>query len=73
MSEITIKPHGEQARQICFNYIAERLIMMKQYLDESTIRKYKFMLVEFGSLSEIEEVIEQFDKSWPKDITWNSI
>lgn len=63
----------EQSRKVCFEHIATTLITMKQYMDDSTIRKYKFMLNEFGSLIEMEAAINQFNKSWPNDVRWDDV
>lgn len=63
----------EQSRLICFHHIADTLIIMKQYLDNEGIRKYKFMLSEMGDFAEIEEVIIRFDKAWPNDVKWDDI
>ena len=63
----------EQSRQVCFSYIIDTMIMDKQYLDDSAIRKYKFMLNEVGTLIELEKAIERFNKAWPIDVRWDLI
>ena len=63
----------EQSRLICFQHIADTLIVMKQYLDNEGIRKYKFMLGEMGSLLEIDEVVKRFDNAWPNDVKWDNV
>ncbi len=60
----------EQARKVTFDYIADTLITMKQYLSPEDANHYKFMLREMGPLLDLEVVAIQYDKAWPREITW---
>ena len=62
---------NEQARKVAFDYILKALIDMKQYLDDTQIAKYRFMLVEFGTLIELEAAKKKFDSAWPNYIKWD--
>ena len=53
---ISIELDKEQSRKVTVSHIADTLITMKQYLDESQIAKYRFILNEFANLIEIEEI-----------------
>ena len=65
---ISIELDKEQSRKVTVSHIADTLITMKQYLDESQIAKYRFILNEFANLIEIEEIQKRFDKTWPDDV-----
>ena len=65
---ISIELDKEQSRKVTVSHIADTLITMKHYLDESQIAKYRFILNEFANLIEIEEIQKRFDKAWPDDV-----
>ena len=60
----------DQARYVAFNHIADTLITMKQYMDISVLRKYKFMLHEFGTPDDVDAVGVKYDKEWPGTRKW---
>lgn len=60
----------DQAWKVAFNHIADTMIIMKQYMDNSVLRKYKFMLYEFGSLYDVDAVGAKYDKEWPAALKW---
>lgn len=66
----TITLTKDQARLVTVEHIADTLILMKQYLDDTQIAKYKFMLNEFATLVELEEIAKRFDRAWPSDVQW---
>lgn len=66
----TITLTKDQARLVTVEHIADMLIIMKQYLDDTQIAKYKFMLNEFATLTELEEIAKRFDRAWPSDVQW---
>lgn len=68
---ITVELNQEQSRKVTVDHIARTLIIMKQYLDDSQIVKYKFMLREFASLLELEDIAKKFDRAWPTEVTWD--
>lgn len=63
----------DQARYVAFNHIADTMIIMKQYMDPSVARKYKFMLYEFGTAHDIDDVIVKYDKEWPAALKWDHL
>lgn len=68
----TITLTKDQARLVTVEHIADTLILMKQYLDDTQIAKYKFMLNEFATLTELEEIAKRFDRAWPSDVQWDN-
>jgi hypothetical protein len=67
---ITIELDKEQSRKVTVEHIANTLIVQKQYLNDAQIARYRFMLNQFASLKELDVIVEQFDKTWPKDVTF---
>jgi len=67
---ISITLTQDQSRKVTVDHIAYTLIIQKQYLDDSQIAKYKYMLGQFASLRELDEIAEKFDRAWPTDLTW---
>lgn len=67
---ITIELDKEQSRKVTVEHIANTLIVQKQYLNDAQIARYRFMLNQFASLKELDTIAEQFDKTWPKDVTF---
>ncbi len=67
---ITVELDKEQSRKVTVEHIADTLIIQKQYLDDTQIAKYKFMLNEFASLIELDDIAERFDRAWPNDVKW---
>lgn len=63
----------DQAKYVAFTHIADTLITMKQYMDISVLRKYKFMLHEFGTLYDVDAVGVKYDKEWPATCKWDDI
>lgn len=70
---LKIELDNEQCRKVTLEYIAHMLTIQKQYLNESQIAKYKFILNEFATLNELEEISKRFDNAWPRDILWNTV
>lgn len=68
---ITVELNTQQSRKVTVDHIAHTMIVMKQYLDDTQLTKYKFMLREFATLSELQGIIERFDREWPRDVTWS--
>lgn len=68
---VTLELTNEQQRIVALHAIAEQLIVNKQYLDETGIAKYKYMINEFGSLMEIDHIAERFDNAWPTDVRYS--
>lgn len=68
---ISMRVTMDQARAVTVEYIAHRLLTMKQYLNDTQIAKYKFMLNEFATLNEMDEVAKNFNQAWPTDVTWD--
>ena len=60
----------EQCRKVTVKHIADTLMSKKQYLNESKITRYRFMLYEFASVVEICDIAERFNNTWPRDITF---
>lgn len=60
-----------QTRSVALQHIANNLITMKQYLERPQINHYKFMINEFASLTEMEQIRDKFDKAWPSDVKWD--
>lgn len=60
----------EDACKITVEHIATTLIVMKQYLDDEKIANYKFMLREFATWEELEDIKTRFDRAWPTDVQW---
>lgn len=71
--DIKLTLNSDQARQIAVNYIANAMITNKQYLSKSELLNYQFMLNEFASLVELEDITKRFNKSWPADVQWYNI
>ena len=67
---ITIELDKEQSRKVTVEHIANTLIVQKQYLNDAQIARYRFMLNQFASLKELDVIVEQFDRTWPKDVTF---
>ena len=67
---ISIQLTQDQTRKVTVDHIADTLIIQKQYLDDSQIAKYKYMLGQFASLRELDEISEKFNRAWPTDVTW---
>jgi hypothetical protein len=63
----------DQAKHVAFNHIADTMITMKQYKDNSVLRKYKFMLYEFGTLYDVDAVGVRYDKEWPTALKWDDL
>lgn len=61
----------EQARQVTVDHIASTMILMKQYMDDTQIAKYKFMLREFADLKELQSIAKRFDEAHPSDVKWS--
>lgn len=68
---VTIELTREQQRLVALQAIAEQLIVNKQYLDETGIAKYKYMINEFGTLMEIVHIAARFDNAWPTDVRYS--
>lgn len=68
---ITVELDKEQSRKVTIEHIADTLIIQKQYLDGTQIAKYKFMLNEFASLVELDDIADRFDRAWPTDVKWS--
>ena len=68
---VTIELTSEQRRLAALHVIAEQLITNKQYLDDTGIAKYKYMINEFGSLMEIDHIAARFDNAWPTDVRYS--
>lgn len=68
MNAITLTK--DQARLVTIEHIADTLIAQKQCLDDIQIAKYKFMLNEFATLTELDDIAKRFDKAWPRDVQW---
>lgn len=73
MPNITLSLNTEDARKIAFDIVLDTMIGMKQYINETDLSHYKFILYEFGNLLQVEEAKINFDKSWPRDIKWDDI
>lgn len=69
----TVELDKEQSRKVTVEHIADTLIIQKQYLDDTQIAKYKFMLNEFASLIELDDIAERFDRAWPNDVKWHQV
>lgn len=67
---ISIDLDREHCRIVTIKYITNTLIIQKQYLNDTQIAKYKFMLNEFATLCELDAIIEKFNRAWPTDVTW---
>lgn len=67
---ITVELDKEQSRKVTVEHIANTLIIQKQYLDDTQMAKYKFILNEFASLVELDNIAERFDRAWPTDVKW---
>lgn len=70
---ISIALTTDQTRKVTVDHIAHTLIIQKQYLNDTQIAKYKYMLGQFASLRELDEIAEKFNRAWPTDLLWNSI
>lgn len=70
---ISFELNQEQSRKVTVEHIANMLIIMKQYMDDCQIAKYKYMIGQFGILSEIDQIAESFDRAWPTDVKWGNI
>jgi hypothetical protein len=68
---ITLELDKEQSRKVTVEHIADTLIIQKQYLDDTQIAKYKFMLNEFAILVELDNIADRFDRAWPTDVKWS--
>jgi len=70
---VNIQLTKEQANQVTFSNIRDRLIQVKQYLTREQIEHYQYMLEEFfGNLKELEEAQRSFDRAWPPDVKWHN-
>lgn len=70
---ISIKLTQEQSRKVTVDHITDRMIIYKQYIDHKEIVKYKFVLEEFATLAELDDIAKRFDRAWPTNVTWDSI
>jgi hypothetical protein len=68
---VTLELSREQQRLVALQVIAEQLITNKQYLDETGIAKYKYMINEFGTLMEIDHIAVRFNNAWPTDVRYS--
>lgn len=62
-----------QSRLIAVTYIANQVCTMKQYLTNSQLEKYKFMLREFSTLPQQDAIAERFNKCWPDSLKWEDV
>ncbi len=70
---VTTELTTDQSRKICFDHIANHMILMKQYLDVDEFNHYKFVLEKTGSLIELAQVERDFNKAWPQDLVWDEL
>ena len=70
---VTTELTPEQSRKICFDHIANQLIVMKQYLNIDEFNHYKFVINKMGSLVEISHFADDFDRAWPQDLVWGDL
>ena len=70
---ISIKLTADQCREATVWHIATTLIIHKQYMDDSMISKYKYMLGQFAILSELDEIAARFDRAFPTDVKWGIV
>lgn len=73
MNDNLIALTSDQSRQICLSHLVNALCLHKQYLDDSQIRHYKFIINEFASLYELDDAQQKFDAVWPQDVIWDEI
>lgn len=70
---ISLALDKQQCRIVTVEFITYMLILQKQYLSDTRLARYKFMLEEFATLPELKDISERFNKAWPTDITWDQI
>ena len=70
---ISIKLTQEQSRKVTVDHIADRMIIYKQYIDHTELVKYKFMVEEFATLDDLDDIAKRFDRAFPTKVTWDSI
>lgn len=70
---INIELTGEQSRKVCFDHIANHLIIMKQYINIGDFKYFKFVLEKMGTLLEVGEFEKEFNKAWPHDFIWEDL
>lgn len=68
---ISIELTQDQSRKVTVDHVSHTLIIHKQYLDDAQIANYKFMLRQFASLNELEEIAKRFDRESPRDVLWD--
>jgi hypothetical protein len=66
----TIELDKEQCRVVCFQHLIDTMVTMKQYMSESDLQHYKFMLKEMGNLMELGPAVKRFNQAWPSDLLW---
>ena len=67
---ISVELDTFQTRSIAVQHISHELIIHKQYLSQTQIENYKFMLKDFATLTELDQISERFEKEYPTDVKW---
>lgn len=70
---IDIELTAEQSRKVCFDHIANHMVIMKQYISIDEFKHFKFVLEKMGTLIEIDQFQKEFDRAWPNDLVWGDL
>ena len=70
---VTIELDSGQARLAAVHYIANYMVMYKQYFSVERLKLFKGMVQELSSLIEQESIMQRYNNAWPNDMQWGDI